>query len=318
MKYNQTTVSEFILLGFTDIPKLQLLLFPVLFFSYLLTIFGNAVIITITHLDLRLQTPMYLFLRNFSFVEIGFTTAVIPQTLAHLATGSKKISYVGCMIQSFLYFQLGTTEFFLLAVMSFDRYVAICNPLHYPTIMNHRLCICLVLCSWFGSFLLIIGPSLLFLQLPMCDSNILDHFFCDNTPLIKILCGDTRLLGFLGFITAVLSVLGTLTITVVSYVNIIKTIVRIPSATGRQKAFSTCASHFVVVSITYGSCIFLYIKPTQNSKLELGKVVVILNTIVSPLLNPFIYSLRNKQVQEALRDALQQLTGIVRGLGKKN
>lgn len=316
MKYNQTTVNEFILLGFTDIRKLQLLLFTVLLISYLLTIVGNAVIIAITQLDLRLQTPMYLFLRSFSLVEMGFTTAVIPQALAHLATGSKKISYVGCMIQSFLYFQLGTTEFFLLAVMSFDRYVAICHPLRYPTIMNYRLCLSLVLWSWLGSFLLIIGPFLLFLQLPMCDSNVLDHFFCDNTPLIKILCGDTRLLGFLGFITAVLSLLGTLAITAVSYVNIIRTVVRIPSATGRRKAFSTCASHFVVVSITYGSCIFLYIKPTQGSQLELGKGVAILNTIVSPLLNPFIYSLRNQQVQEALRGALRQLTDFVKGPGE--
>ncbi|XP_053119432.1 olfactory receptor 49-like [Hemicordylus capensis] len=307
MKLNQTTFNEFILLGFTDIRKLQLLLFSILLFSYLLTITGNAAIIIITHLDLRLQTPMYFFLRNFSFLEIGFTTAVIPQALVHLATGSKKMSYLGCMIQSFLYFQLGTTEFFLLAVMSFDRYVAICNPLRYPAIMNNHVCISLVLCSWLGSFLLIIGPVALFLQFPMCDSNVLDHFFCDNTPLNRLLCGDTRLLRFLGFITAVLSLLGSLTINVVSYVNIIKTIVRIPSATGRQKAFSTCASHFIVVSITYGSCIFLYIKPAQDSKLDPGKVVAILNTVVSPLLNPFIYSLRNQQVQDIFAETLEKI-----------
>ncbi|XP_061446462.1 olfactory receptor 6E1-like [Rhineura floridana] len=312
MKNNQTTVSEFILLGFTDIQKLQLLLFTIFLCSYLLTIMGNAVIITISHIDYRLHTPMYFFLQNFSFLEISFTTAIIPQTLAHLATGNKSISYVGCMVQCFLYFHLGTTKFFLLAVMSFDRYVAICNPLRYTSIMSHHLCLSLVLFCWVGSFLLIIGPLILFLQFPICDSNILDHFFCDNTPLLKLLCGDTWLLGFLGFITAALSLLGTLTITVVSYINIIKTVLRMPSATGRQKAFSTCASHFIVVSITYGSCIFLYIKPTQSGKLELGKMVAILNTVVSPLFNPFIYSLRNKQVQESLRDALGQLTAIAK------
>ncbi|XP_053117221.1 olfactory receptor 49-like [Hemicordylus capensis] len=313
MKLNQTTFSEFILLGFTDIRKIELLLFSILLFSYLLTITGNAAIIIITLLDLRLQTPMYFFLRNFSFLEIGFTTTVIPQALVHLATGSKKISYLGCIIQFFLYFQLGTTEFFLLAVMSFDRYVAICNPLRYPAIMNNHVCISLVLCSWLGGFLIIIVPVALFLQFPMCDSNILDHFFCDNTPLNKLICGDTRLLGFIEFITAVLSLLGSLTINVVSYIYIIKTIVRIPSATGRQKAFSTCASHFIVVSITYGSCIFLYIKPAQDSKLDPGKVVAILNTVVSPLLNPFIYSLRNQQVQEALRDLFRKGVAKLRG-----
>nr|XP_056720033.1 olfactory receptor 49-like [Euleptes europaea] len=316
MKYNETTVSEFILQGFTDVRELQLLLFTILLCSYLLTIIGNAAIITIAHIDHRLQTPMYFFLWNFSLLEIGFTTAIVPQTLTQLATGNKKISYLGCMLQSFLYFQLGTSEFFLLAVMSFDRYMAICNPLHYPTIMNNHICVFLVLCSWLGSFLLIIGPFLLFLQVPMCGSNTLNHFFCDNAPLIKILCGDTQLLRFLGFVTAVFSILGSLSITVVSYINIIQTVLHIPSATGRQKAFSTCASHFIVVSITYGSCIFLYIKPTQNSKLELGKMVAVLNTMVSPLLNPFIYCLRNKQVQEAWRDSMVKLAAVIEGVRK--
>ncbi|XP_039185901.1 olfactory receptor 49-like isoform X2 [Crotalus tigris] len=255
---------------------------------------------------------MYFFLWNFSIMEIGFTTVITPPTLSHLLMGHKNVPYVGCMIQSFMYFHLGTTEFFLLAVMSYDRYLAICNPLRYPSIMQKSLCSLLVFCCWIGSFLLIIGPSVIFLQLPMCNSNILDHFFCDNTPLIQLLCGDTRLLELFGFVTAALSLLGTLTISVVSYVNIIKTILNIPSATGRKKAFSTCASHFIVVSITYGSCIFLYISPSQASKVEFGKIVAILNTIVSPLLNPFIYSLRNLQVQEALKDLLRQVAVFIK------
>ncbi|XP_070810408.1 olfactory receptor 6C1-like [Pituophis catenifer annectens] len=307
MKRNESRISEFILLGFTDIRKLQLLLFVILLFSYLLTITGNSVIIILTNLDHRLQTPMYFFLWNFSIVEIGFTMAVTPQTLSHLLTGHKNVPYIGCLIQSFMYFHLGTTEFFLLAVMSYDRYLAICNPLRYPSIMHKSLCTLLVFCCWIGSFLLIIGPFVIFLQLPMCDSNILDHFFCDNTPLIQLLCGDTRFLELFGFVTAAFSLLGTLSISVASYINILKTILTIPSGTGRKKAFSTCASHFIVVSITYGSCIFLYISPSQASKVEFGKIVAILNTIVSPLLNPFIYSLRNQQVQEALKDLLRQV-----------
>ncbi|KAM6449168.1 olfactory receptor 6E1-like [Liasis olivaceus] len=277
---------------------------------------GNVVIIILANTDHRLRTPMYFFLWNFSVLEIGFTTAVTPQTLSHLLMGNKNIPYVGCMIQTFIYFHLGTTEFFLLAVMSYDRYLAICNPLRYPSIMSKSLCTSLVYCCWIGSFLLIIGPFVVFLQFPMCNSNILDHFFCDNTPLIQLLCGDTRLLELLGFITAALSVLGTFTISMVSYINIIRSVLSIPSATGRKKAFSTCSSHFIVVSLTYGSCIFLYISPDQDSKVEFAKIVAILNTIVSPLLNPFIYSLRNKQVQEALENLLRQFKAIAKGQGK--
>ncbi|XP_070584806.1 olfactory receptor 6E1-like [Erythrolamprus reginae] len=307
MKGNESRISEFILLGFTDIRILQLLFFVILLFFYFSTITGNAVIIILANIDNRLQTPMYFFLWNFSILEIGFTTAVTPQTLSHLLTGHKNVPYVGCIIQSFIYFHLGSTEFFLLAVMSYDRYLAICNPLRYPSIMQKNLCTLLVFCCWVGSFLLIIGPFVIFLQLPMCNSNILDHFFCDNTPLMKLLCGDTRFLELFGFITAAFSLLGTLSISVASYINIIKTILIIPSATGRKKAISTCASHFIVVFITYGSCIFLYISPPQAHKAGFGKIVAIFNTIVSPLLNPFIYSLRNHQVQEALKDLNQRI-----------
>ncbi|XP_032093313.1 olfactory receptor 6C3-like [Thamnophis elegans] len=313
MKSNESRISEFILLGFTDIRMLQLLFFVILLFAYFSTITGNAVIIILANIDYRLQTPMYFFLWNFSVLEIGFTTAVIPQTLSHLLTGHKNIPYVACIIQSFMYFHLGTTEFFLLAVMSYDRYLAICNPLRYSYIMQKSLCTLLVFCCWIGGFLLIMGSFVILLQIPMCDSNILDHFFCDNTPLIQLLCGDTRFLQLFGFVIAVISLLGTLSISVASYINIIKTILTIPSATGRKKAFSTCASHFIVVSITYGSCIFLYISPSQASKVEIGKIVAILNTIVSPLLNPFIYSLRNQQVQEAFKDLLKKIAVFIKG-----
>ncbi|XP_015676331.1 olfactory receptor 6C3-like [Protobothrops mucrosquamatus] len=316
MKNNETRISEFILVGLTDVRKLQLLFFAILFFSYLLTITGNFMIILLANVDHRLHTPMYFFLWNFSIMEIGFTTVIIPQTLSHLLMGNKNISYVGCIVQCFLYFYLGTTEVFFFVVMSYDRYLAICNPLRYPSIMHKSLCTLLVFCCWIGSFLIHIGPFVVFLQFPMCNSNILDHFFCDSAPLMHLLCGDTRLLEFFVSLIAIVLLFGTLFISVVSYINIIKTILNIPTATGRKKAFSTCAAHFMVVSIAYGSSLFLYISPTQTSKMEFAKRLAILNTIVSPLLTPFIYSLRNQQVREASKDLWKQIAIIIKGSRK--
>ncbi|XP_033024042.1 olfactory receptor 49-like [Lacerta agilis] len=306
MENKSTIVAEFILVGFTSVRWLQLLLFMLLLITYLLTIGGNVLIISITFVDHRLQTPMYFFLRNFSLLEIGFTSSSIPKVLLNLASDDKTISVAGCFTQTFFYFILGTTEFFLLATMSFDRYVAICNPLRYTTIMNSRLCTQLVLGSWIFSFLYLIVPLIFLFRLPFCGPNVINHFFCDNLPLVKLACTDTQPLELLDFLLATFSVLGTLTVTIVSYIKIISTIMHIPSTSGRQKAFSTCASHLLVVFITYGSCIFMYVKPRQNGGLDPSRTVGVLNNVVSPLLNPFIYSLRNKQVKEALKDVIGQ------------
>ncbi|XP_050774851.1 olfactory receptor 49-like, partial [Gopherus flavomarginatus] len=303
---NRTAVVEFILLGFTNDRRLQLLIFVVLLVAYLFTIAGNILIITITLVDQRLQTPMYYFLQNFSLLEISFTSVIIPKALANMALGSQTISLTGCFAQSFLYFILGTTEFLLLAAMSFDRYVAICNPLRYTAIMSGQVCTILALGSWIGGILIIIAPTIVLFQLPFCGPNVINHFFCDSTPLIKLACADTWLIECIGFITALLSLLGTLAITLVSYIKIISTVMHVPSGHGRQKTFSTCTSHIIVVSITYGSCIFMYVKPMWSGGLDLSKTVAVLNTVVSPLLNPFIYSLRNRQVQEAVRKAIGQ------------
>lgn len=296
-------VTEFILVGFTRIRWLQILLFWVLFVTYLLTIMGNLLIIYITLVDHRLRTPMYFFLRNFSVLEIGFISSAIPKALLNLASGKSTISPVGCFTQAFFYFILGTTEFFILATMSFDRYVAICNPLRYTVIMNNDLCTQLVVGSWLISFFYMITPLILLFRLPFCGPNVIDHFFCDNMPLIKLACTNTQFLELLDFLLATFTVLGTLAVTIISYIKIIAVVLNIPSKAGRQKAFSTCASHIVVVFITYGSCIFMYVKPTQSSGLDLSKTVGVLNNVVSPLLNPFIYSLRNRQVKTALKDA---------------
>ncbi|XP_077171491.1 olfactory receptor 6E1-like [Paroedura picta] len=304
---NSTMLKEFILMGFTDNRKLQILLFLLLMGTYLLTLSGNVVIIVITLFSPRLKTPMYFFLQNFALLEIGFTMSILPKAMANLVTGQRTISFAGCFIQFFLYFVLGTTEFFLLAVMSFDRYMAICHPLRYASIMNNKICSLLVGCSWGGGFLLILGPAIALIQMPFCGPNIINHFFCDNGPLLKLACLDTSLLELADFFIATLTLIGTLTITVVSYANIISNVMRIPSTQERQKAFSTCSSHIVFVSLFYGSCIFMYLRPSQSVGLDFNKGVSILNTVVTPLLNPFIYTLRNKQVQEVFRESRNKI-----------
>lgn len=308
VKWNQTSVTEFILLGLSNACELQMLIFLGLLLTYLITLLGNLLIMVITLLDRRLYTPMYYFLRNFAFLEIWFTSLIFPKMLANILTGCKTISLMGCFLQSFLYFFLGTTEFFLLAMMSFDRYVAICNPLRYATIMNKRVCVQLVLCSWTIGFLLVIVPSFLIFQMPFCGPNVINHFFCDNFPLLELICADTSLVEFLGFIGAIISLLGTLCVTATCYGHILYTILRIPSAKERQKAFSTCSSHIIVVSLFYGSCIFMYVRSGKGDQGEdRNKVVALLNTVVTPMLNPFIYTLRNKQVKQVFKEQINKL-----------
>ncbi|XP_053216322.1 olfactory receptor 6C74-like [Podarcis raffonei] len=306
---NNTVVREFILLGFSDKCWLEILIFLLLSITYFLTILGNTVIILITLVNNQLYTPMYFFLRHLAIVDIGFTSTVLPKALTNMANGQRTISLPGCFTQVYLFLVVGTTEFILLAAMSIDRYVAICHPLHYSTIMNGRTCSLMVLCSWAGGFLLIMAPAITLFQMPFCGPNAMDHFFCDIGPLIKLACTDTSLLELMVLLIAVLSLLGTLAINIVSYINIISTIMRIPSTAGRQKAFSTCASHSIVVSIGYGSCIFMYIKPKGANELIFNKGVALLNTVVAPLLVPFIYCLRNRQVQDALRGTTKQFVG---------
>ncbi|KAM9671980.1 olfactory receptor 6C6-like [Trichechus inunguis] len=304
---NQSMEIEFILLGLTDDPLLQTVIFLFLFLSYILSLMGNLVIILLTLLDPRLKTPMYFFLRNFSFLEISFTTVCIPRFLTTILTGDKTISYNGCAIQLFFFLLLGVTEFYLLAAMSFDRYVAICKPLHYPIIMSSRVCYQLVLSSWVTGFLIIFPPLVLGLQLDFCASKTIDHFLCDTSPILQLSCTDTQLIELMAFILAVVTLVVTLLLVVLSYTYIIRTILKFPFAQQQTKAFSTCSSHMVVVSITYGGCIFTYMKPSAKERVTLTTGVAVLNTSVAPLLNPFIYTLRNQQVKEALEDMLQRV-----------
>ncbi|XP_004483117.2 olfactory receptor 6C2-like [Dasypus novemcinctus] len=301
------TITTFILLGLTDDPRLQDILFIFLFLTYLLSLTGNLTIISLTFMDSHLKTPMYFFLQNFSFLEISFTSACIPRYLYNLTTGDRAITYCACAIQAFFADLFGVTEFFLLATMSYDRYVAICKPLHYTTIMSSSTCRRLILCCWMASLLIILPPFILSQNLEFCDSNVIDSFLCDVSPFLKISCSDTWIIEQMVIVCAVLTFITTLLCVVLSYIYIIKTILRFPSAQQRKTAFSTCSSHMIVVSITYGSCIFIYVKPSAKESVAVNKGVIVLTTSIAPMLNPFIYTLRNKQVKQAFNDSIKRI-----------
>uniref|UniRef100_M3Z699 Olfactory receptor n=1 Tax=Mustela putorius furo TaxID=9669 RepID=M3Z699_MUSPF len=304
---NQSREIKFILLGLTDDPQWQIVIFIFFLLNYVLSVIGNLTIILLTLLDPRLKTPMYFFLRNFSFLEASLTTVCIPRYLISIMTKNKIISYSSCVSQLFFFILLEITEFYLLAAMCFDRYVAICKPLHYPIIMNNKVCYQLLFSSWTIGFLVTFPPVALGLTLDFCASKVIDHFMCDTSPLLQLSCTDTHLLELISFAVAIGILLITLPLVILSYTYIIKTILKLPSAQKRTKAFSTCSSHMIVVSLTYGSCIFNYIKPTAKERVTLSKGVTVIYTSVAPLLNPFIYALRNQQVKEAFKDILQKI-----------
>ncbi|XP_046508589.1 olfactory receptor 2AP1-like [Equus quagga] len=303
MMGNQTSVKEFILLGLTNDTELRAVLFLFLLLTYVFSVMGNLTIIILTLLDYHLQTPMYFFLRNFSILEISFTSVFVPKMLVNIGTGDKTISFAGCFTQYFFAILLGATEFYLLAAMSYDRYVAICKPLHYTIIMSRRLCIQLVLCSWFSGFLVVIVPHTMTLQLPFCSSDIINHYCCDYTILLKLSCSDTHFIEVIAFVASAVPLIFTLMLVILSYTYVIKTILRIPSVQQRKKGFSTCFSHMIVVSLSYGSCIFMFVNPSVKDAATFNKEVAVLNTSVAPLLN----TLRNKQVKIAFKDMVRKI-----------
>ncbi|XP_074123444.1 olfactory receptor 6C4-like [Sminthopsis crassicaudata] len=303
---NLSTLTDFILLGLTDAPEFQVMLFLFLFLTYLFSITGYLTIITVTLLDSHLQTPMYFFLRNFSILEILFTSVFTPRLLHSISTGNKTISFVGCFTQFFFAIFLEATEFYLLAAMFYDRYVAICKPLHYTTIMSSKVCI---LFSWLAGFLISLIGIVMTSQQEFCSNNIINHYYCDTAPMIKLSCPDTSLLELVASILAIVTLVITLVLVMLSYINIIRTILRFPSAQQRKKAVSTCSSHMIVISLSYGSCIFMYIKPSAKGDISFNKGVAMPNISISPLMNPFIYILRNKQVIQAYKDLLQKIMG---------
>lgn len=309
---NATIVTEFLLLGFVYSPDLEILLFLVFLLVYVATVLGNALIIVLICIDQHLHSPMYFFLSNLSFIEIFMTTSVVPKMLANLLAEKKAISFGGCFAQSYFYFFMGSTEFILFAAMSFDRYMAICYPLRYPTLMTRTVCVKMVIGSWIGGFFSVFLSTVLKVRLPYCGPNVINHFFCDSAPLLHLACMDITLIELIDFVGSLILLLGSLSFTATSYVYIIATILKIPSANGRKKAFATCASHFTVVSMGYGISIFVYVRPSQSDIMSMNKALAVFSGILTPLLNPFIFSLRNEQMKEALREVLKRIVSKIK------
>ncbi|XP_032702448.1 olfactory receptor 10AG1-like [Lontra canadensis] len=304
VEVNLTSMTEFILLGFSDYPNLQMFLFIIFYFVYVIILMGNGIIVLVTRLDQALQTPMYFFLSNFSFLEVCFVSATLPRMLTNLWTQKRSISLFACATQMSFVLMLGNVECLLLTVMAYDRYIAICNPLHYPLIMNHKVCVQLVAACWITGILVEIGQTCQIFSLPYCGSNQINHFFCDIPPLLSLACGDTFLNEMLVFIVAMLFVMIPFLLILGSYSKIISTILRLPSATGRTKAFSTCSSHVIIVAMFFGSAIITYLQPKAKHSSKTDKFLSLFYTIVTPMFNPMIYTLRNKDVMIALRKLL--------------
>ncbi|XP_075768019.1 olfactory receptor 10A7-like [Pelodiscus sinensis] len=298
-KGNVTTVTEFILLGLPNHQELEVPLFFIYLVFYIVTVMGNILIILIT-MDPALHTPMYFFLRVLSFLEIGYISVTVPRMLVNFLSKDRTISYTGCAAQMFFLLFLGISECFLLASMAYDRYAAICHPLRYHLIMNKRVCLALTVVSWFGGNVLSLIQTIWVFTLPFCGSNQINYFFCDIPPLIKLACTDTSLYELQLFTITMLCNFTPFCLILVSYVVIISTILKMASAEGRQKAFSTCSSHLIVVTLYYGSSCLIYLRPKSMTSLESNKVLALVYTTFTPILNPVIYSLRNKEVKGAL------------------
>ncbi|XP_077169624.1 olfactory receptor 10AG1-like [Paroedura picta] len=298
--HNNTALAEFILLGLSDEPNLQSILFSTFLVIYIIILAGNLIIILLTLVDPALHTPMYFFLRNLSFLEICYTSVNIPKMLENLLFETKSISFLGCAVQTYFAFFLGGSECFLLASMAYDRYVAICKPLHYPVFMNRKVCMGLAAVSWLSGFLMSFGHTSMVFTMSFCGSNEIDHFFCDIPPLLKLACGDTSRTEIAVFVVAMVFVTLPFILILMSYAGIIATILGISSAEGRKKTFSTCSSHLIVVTLFYGSACVIYLKPKSIYSPNTDKYLSLFYTIVGPVLNPIIYSLRNKEVKEKL------------------
>ncbi|NXE84452.1 OR6B1 protein, partial [Cochlearius cochlearius] len=295
---NSTKFQEFILLGFPTTMELQMLLFVIFLVVYMLTILENILIIILIKTNRQLHKPMYFFLSNLSFLEAWYISVTVPKLLVNFLVESKNISFGGCMTQLYFFSSLICTECVLLAVMAYDRYVAICNPLRYLVIVNHWLCMQLATCSWLIGFLASMLKVFFISQLSFCGSNVINHFFCDISPLLNISCADMTMAEIVDFILALLV---PLSVTIISYIRIISTILHIPTTQGRKKAFSTCVSHLTVVIIFFSATLFMYARPKRIHPFDLNKLVSIVYTIVTPMLNPFIYCLRNQEVKGALK-----------------
>uniref|UniRef100_A0A8C3VTN4 Olfactory receptor n=1 Tax=Catagonus wagneri TaxID=51154 RepID=A0A8C3VTN4_9CETA len=294
---NMTQISEFILLDFGDLYGLRYLLFGAFLTIYVVTLVGNIVILTVVLTDHSLHTPMYFFLGHFSFLEIGYTTTIEPTMLRTLLSAHVPISFSDCACQFYFFAALVATECFLLAVMSYDRFIAICNPLYYSSIMDHWSCLQLAGASWVAGFLAPILLMVLIFRLTFCAANEIDHFFCDLKPIMKLACTDTQVAEMTSFKCTSLFALSPFLLTLASYTHIISTILKIPSITGKHRAFSACSSHLTVVSLYYGTLGIVYGCPSGHQNEDLLKLLSLLYTVLTPALNRIIYTLRNRDVK---------------------
>ncbi|XP_056653954.1 olfactory receptor 9-like [Monodelphis domestica] len=303
---NGTAVTEFILLGFSHLGAYKLPLFWGVLFVYLVTLLGNSLIIILTLLDLALSTPMYFFLRHLSMLEILYTTSIVPRMLSDLLSSYPVISFAGCFTQVYFFTLFGITECCLLTAMAYDRFAAICHPLHYATLMNRQVCVGMVGASYLMGITMGTVHTMLVFALPFHGTNIIHQFFCDNLAVLKLASGDKfwAKLGNLG--GTLIFIVTPFALILFSYVRIVITILGVASAQGRQKVFSTCSSHLLVVTLFYGTATIAYTRPGANATEDTDQIISLFYTVVTPMLNPFIYTLRNKEVMGALRRKLRK------------
>ncbi|KAM6159732.1 olfactory receptor 8K3-like [Erethizon dorsatum] len=309
-EHNLTEVTEFILLGVTDLPELQAPLFVLFLTIYLTSLVGNLGMIVLTQVDSRLQTPMYFFLRHLAITDLGYSTAVGPKMLENFIVDQNTIPYHYCAMQLAFFLLFIACELLILATMSYDRYVAICRPLLYNIIMSQKLCRVLMAMSYlYCTFVSLLVTTKVF-TLSFCRYNVIGHFYCDNLPLLSLACSDTHETEVIILFLSALNLISSLLIILVSYLLILIAILRMNSAEGRRKAFSTCGSHLTVVTVFYGTLIFMYVQPKSSHSFDTDKVASIFYTLVIPMLNPLIYSLRNKDVKYALQRSQRRLCNI--------
>ncbi|XP_057588372.1 olfactory receptor 2A14-like [Hippopotamus amphibius kiboko] len=301
---NQTWITEVTLLGFQVDPAVEFFLFALFSLFYTLTLLGNGVILGLICSDSRLHTPMYFFLSHLAIIDMSYASNNVPKMLANLVSQKRTISFVPCIMQTFLYLAFAHTECLILVVMSYDRFVAICHPLHYIVTMSWRVCLVLAIISWVLSFLLALVHLVLFLRLPFCGPHEVNHFFCEILSVLKLACADTRINQVVIFSACVFILAGPLCLVLVSYTRILVAVLRIQSGEGRRKAFSTCSSHLCVVGLFFGSAIVMYMAPNSRHPEEQQKILSLFYSLFNPMLNPLIYSLRNVEVKGALRRVL--------------
>ncbi|XP_078508598.1 olfactory receptor 5AP2-like [Lissotriton helveticus] len=304
---NRSTVTEFIMLGLTSDPNLQILLFLLLLPVYIFTLLGNVCILVIVSCNTILQTPMYFFLSQLSCLDLMYSSVISPKMLVDLLSKKKTISFYGCVSQVFFFAAIGSTEFFLLAAMAFDRYVAVCNPLLYTVTMTDRLCMQLVAWSYIGGFLHSLIHAGCLHRLTFCGPDVMNHFVCDYPVLLKLSCTDIAINDLVRFVFASLVVLSSLIVILISYAFIIMAILRIRTTAKRWRAGSTCVSHFICVFLFYGTILFMELRPNSSSSEEQDKVVAVISTVLIPALNPLIYSLRNQEIKETLQKMYRKI-----------